>query len=102
VFHWLVGTGQSLMPPFGSLRLHAYPWSGNRPGGVFVGPQQVWRHSEPEGPLPTVDGAVTQHLGPTLLPAQSLCRVQDTHTGAAQIEGSGWMHRLTDGQQTNG
>jgi hypothetical protein len=105
VFHWLAPAGQSPTPPLGSLRLHANPWSGNPPGGVFVPPsQQDLRHSEPEGPLPTVDAAVTQQVvkPKALLPAQSDALVQDTQTGLAQIEGSGWIHKLTEGQQTYG
>jgi hypothetical protein len=102
VFQFFVAPGQSATPP-SSLRLHPNPWSGNPPDGVFVPPsQQVERHSEPDGPLPTVDAAVTQQVVPASLPAQSDALVHDTHTGLAQIEGSGWMHKLTEGQQTYG
>jgi hypothetical protein len=102
VFHWLFAPGQSAMPP-SSLRLHPNPWSGNPVVGVLVPPsQQVERHSEPEGPLPTVDAAVTQQVVPASLPAQSDALVQDTHTGLEQILGSGLMHKLTEGQQTYG
>jgi hypothetical protein len=61
---------------------------------VVIGSHDV-RHAEPEGPLPVVVAAVTQHVIP---PVQSLARVQATQTGLGHDELSG-THVLSAGQQ---
>jgi hypothetical protein len=104
VFHWLPGAGQLPIPPSGPRKLHANPWSGNAPASQ----RHALRHIDPEGPLPTVDAAVTQQVFmPASLPAQSAALVQDTHTGAsavplAQTLMSPGVHRLAVGQHTHG
>jgi hypothetical protein len=70
--------------------LHAIPC-------VVIGSHEV-AHTEPEGPLPVVVAAVTQHTFP---PVQSLALVHATLTGLGH-DGMSVTHVLSAGQQMRG
>jgi hypothetical protein len=89
--------GQSPTPPFGSVVLHAYPWSGSAFVPETVNAQAVL-HSEPVAP-PSRAGGPTQQISPF---GQSLPLVQATHTGPQQSVGVWAVHVLFCGQQTSG
>jgi hypothetical protein len=59
----------------------------------------VAAHTDPEGPLPVVVAAVTQHVWPA---GQSVDFVHPTTTLLEQILKSFGVHVLVDGQQTSG